>query len=241
MKKWNIYQKNSGEIKAVKEGFNWWAFLFPGLWAFSKGLNWAGAIGLSSGITAYQTTNPVAASIFIFVPMFIYGFLGNGWVAAKLEKQGYTHLKQVEAASVEGAKEKFNEAFGPTASSGTALKQTKALADQGNANEQYNLGVMCAYGQGVAQDYQEALKWFRLSAAQGNPEAQGDLGAMYQAGFGVPQDYAQAMMWYLIAKAGGTTLADQNLQQLESLSAPAQIAEAQRMAREWSAAHHPKN
>jgi TPR repeat protein len=118
-------------------------------------------------------------------------------------------------------------------------RNNSAMTDQGNANEQYNLGVMCAYGQGVTQDYQEALKWFRLSAAQGNLEAQGDLGAMYQAGFGVPQDYAQAMMWYLIAKAGGTTLADQNLQQLESLSAPAQIA--QRMAKEWATTHPKKS
>jgi uncharacterized protein len=123
----------------------------------------------------------------------------------------------------------------------TSRRKNSAMADQMHASAQYNLGVMYAYGQGVTQDYQEALKLFRLSAEQGNPEAQCDLGAMHQAGFGVPQDYAQAMMWYLIAKANGSTLPDQNLHQLESLSTPAQITEAQRMAREWWAAHHPAN
>lgn len=123
----------------------------------------------------------------------------------------------------------------------TALQQAQNLATNGDAHWQYKLGVMYAYGQDVTQDYQEALKWFRLSATQGSAEAQSDLGAMYQGGFGVDEDHVQSMMWYLIAKANGSTLPDQNLHQLESLSTPAQIAEAQRMAREWSAAHHSAN
>ena len=47
----------------------------------------------------------------------------------------------------------------------------------------------------------------------------------------------QAMTWYLIAKASGTTSAANNLQQLEAISTPAQIAEAQRLAHEWRASH----
>ena len=120
-------------------------------------------------------------------------------------------------------------------------RNISAEANQMHAKTQYNLGVTYAYGQGVTQDYQEAMKLFRLSAEQGITEAQCDLGAMHQAGYGVPQDYAQAMMWYLIAKANGSTLPDQNLHQLESLTTPAQIAEAQRMAKEWTAAHPKKS
>lgn len=120
-------------------------------------------------------------------------------------------------------------------------RNISAEADQMYARAQYDLGATYAYGQGVTQDYQEALKWFRLAAEQGIPEALCDLGAMHQAGYGVPQDYTQAMMWYLIAKANGSTLPDQNLHQLESLTTPAQIAEAQRLAREWRAAHQPTN
>ena len=47
---------------------------------------------------------------------------------------------------------------------------------------QKNLGVAYAKGQGVTQDYQEALKWFRLAAEQGFPPAQCCLALMYAKG-----------------------------------------------------------
>ena len=57
---------------------------------------------------------------------------------------------------------------------------------------QYNLGIMYAKGQGVPQDYAEAVKWYRLAADQGIPTAQNNLGFMYAKGEGVPQDYSEA-------------------------------------------------
>ena len=122
-----------------------------------------------------------------------------------------------------------------------ALKWLRLSAAQGNPGGQLNLGVAYNNGNGIKQNYQEAMKWYRLSAEQGTSMAQSYLGDMYANGQGVPQDYTQAMMWYLIAKANDSTLPDQNLRQLESQTTPAQIAEAQRMAREWWAAHHPEN
>ncbi len=70
----------------------------------------------------------------------------------------------------------------------TAFEKWKPLAEQGDANVQYNLGVMYDTGLGVAQDYKEAVKWYRLSAEQGNASAQFNLGVMYAAGLGVAQD-----------------------------------------------------
>ena len=58
----------------------------------------------------------------------------------------------------------------------TALKEFRALAEQGDVAGQYNLGVMYANGQGVPQDYQEAAKWYRLAAEQGHADAQSSLG-----------------------------------------------------------------
>ncbi len=49
----------------------------------------------------------------------------------------------------------------------SALKEWKLLADQGDANAQYNLGVMYANGEGVPH-YVEAYKWLNLAAAQGH-------------------------------------------------------------------------
>jgi TPR repeat protein len=44
----------------------------------------------------------------------------------------------------------------------TALRLIRPLADKGNADAQYNLGVLYEKGQGVPQDYAEAMKWYRL-------------------------------------------------------------------------------
>ena len=43
---------------------------------------------------------------------------------------------------------------------------------------QLNLGLIYAQGQGVPQDYKEAIKYFRLSAEQGNADAQMVLDAL---------------------------------------------------------------
>ena len=65
--------------------------------------------------------------------------------------------------------------------------------------EQYNLGVMHANGQGVPKDAEEAVKWFRLAAEQGNIKAQYHLGGMYFKGEGVTKDNKKAVKWYRLA------------------------------------------
>ena len=52
------------------------------------------------------------------------------------------------------------------------FRETLQLAEQGNADAQYNLGVMYYNGRGVRQDYAEAVKWYRQAAEQGYPQAQ---------------------------------------------------------------------
>jgi TPR repeat protein len=47
---------------------------------------------------------------------------------------------------------------------------------------------MYANGQGVPQDYAEAVKWFRKAAEQGNAMAQYNLGIAYANGQGVSRD-----------------------------------------------------
>ncbi len=110
-------------------------------------------------------------------------------------------------------------------------------AAQGDARAQYNLGVMYDKGQGVRQDYAEAVKWYRMAAEQGNANAQNNLGVMYHMAWGVPQDYVQAHLWYNLAAAQGTDQARKNRDIIADRMTPAQIDEAQRLAREWK----PKN
>ena len=53
-----------------------------------------------------------------------------------------------------------------------ALQLFRPLAEQGDAKAQGNLGRMYALGEGVTQDFAEAVKWFRRSAEQGEAVAQ---------------------------------------------------------------------
>jgi TPR repeat protein len=95
-------------------------------------------------------------------------------------------------------------------------------------------------GQGVPQNYFEATKWYRLAAEQGYATAQYNLGMMYKEGRGVPPDFVQAYFWLSLAASGFPTSeaknrnsAIRNRDLLASRLSPAQLAEAQRLAREW--------
>ena len=72
-----------------------------------------------------------------------------------------------------------------------------------SADAESDLGLMYDRGQGVPQDYTEAVKWYRRAAAQGNAGAQFSLGFMYDKGHGVVQNYAEAQKWYRLAAAHG--------------------------------------
>lgn len=115
-----------------------------------------------------------------------------------------------------------------------ALRVWRPLAEQGNAGAQLDLGFMYDNGYGVPQDYQEAIVWYRKAADQGNDRAQYNLGHMYDKGDGVPRDYVQAHMWYDIA---GVAVAVKYRDFLAQEMTPAQVAKAQRLAREWMEKH----
>ena len=71
---------------------------------------------------------------------------------------------------------------------------------------------------------------------KGDPFAQYYLGVIYRYGRGVPQDYVQAHMWFNLASASpGQPLryVAEYLDSVEKKMTPAQIAEAQKLAREW--------
>lgn len=119
----------------------------------------------------------------------------------------------------------------------TALREWWPLAEQNNASAQSNLGLIYSQGRGVTQDYVEAAKWYRKAAEQGHVIAQSNLALMYAYGKGVPQDYVMAHLWFNLAIVGLTgedrerAVNDRDL--TASRMTPSQLAEAQRLAREW--------
>ena len=101
-----------------------------------------------------------------------------------------------------------------------------------------NLGFLYGQGRGVSQDYAEAVRWFRAAAEQGDATAQYNLGVLYHEGRGVPQDFVRAHMWLNLAASTLTgSERDDYAEARDAVAArmtSAQIAEAQRLAREWT-------
>jgi len=119
------------------------------------------------------------------------------------------------------------------------IDAARARAEAGIAVAQYDLGVMYANGLGVPEDDAEAVRWYRLAADQGDASAQFNLGFMYVNGEGVPQDDVQAHMWFNLAASLRLTgeFGVRNRDSVAGRMNPTQIAEAERLAREWDAAH----
>ena len=91
----------------------------------------------------------------------------------------------------------------------------------------------------------EGLDQKRVQAADPeNAAAQFNLGVKYATGQGVPQDYVQAHMWFNLAASRSTGEmredAVERRDQIANEMTPDQLADAQRLAREWDAAHPPE-
>lgn len=82
-----------------------------------------------------------------------------------------------------------------------AYEEWKAAAESGQAEAQFDLGLLYAQGLGVHRDLTAAEQWYRKSAAQGNAEAQFALGLLYSRGWGNPRDEADAIRWLQMANS----------------------------------------
>ena len=124
--------------------------------------------------------------------------------------------------------------------SSEAFGWAKKAAAQGVSFAQYYVAVMHDSGVGTQQDSAEAAIWLRKAADQGNAEAQHALGIAYDQGRGVPQDYAFAHMWFNLAAARSHPTAAEYRNKVGERMSSAQLAEAQKMAREWKPTKQPR-
>jgi uncharacterized protein len=85
----------------------------------------------------------------------------------------------------------------------------------------------------VPQDDVEAAKWYRRAAEQGNAASQMMLAILYFGGIGVPKDLCLACMWTTIAGRDGQVPIKELRDQVIGEMTPAQIAEAENLARDW--------
>jgi TPR repeat protein len=114
-----------------------------------------------------------------------------------------------------------------------AVRWYRKAAEQNDATAQCFLGISYHHGQGVEKDDVEAVKWFRKAAEQNEARAQTSLGLMYLQGVGVPKDLVEAYKWANLAAAIGTETAKEIRALLDDLMTPSQIAEGQKLSREF--------
>ena len=118
-----------------------------------------------------------------------------------------------------------------------SLADLRMLADQGDADAQWQMGVRYHNAEDVPHDDAQAMKWFLRAAEQGNVAAQSALGAYYWAGRGVPEDLSQAYLWSAIALANGDENSKVRLEGLASQMTRAQVSAARQQAEVWIRTH----
>lgn len=87
----------------------------------------------------------------------------------------------------------------------------KQEAEQGCAEAQFNLGWLYEKGDGVEQNWKEAVNWYRKAAMQNHSYAEFNLGVCYENGNGVVQDFEEAIDWYHKAAEHGCADAQCNM------------------------------
>lgn len=136
----------------------------------------------------------------------------------------------------------------PTLNFVMAAKWFRLAAEQGHGDAQESFAGAYWSGVGARQDYVEAAKWYLKAADQGIPCAQLQLGDMYRDGQGAEKDNVQAHKWLNLAAtdeldfsllrrgADKDYCVDKAREERDTLAqtmTPAEITEAQRLARQW--------
>ena len=150
--------------------------------------------------------------------------------------------KLAEAGNIEAQNQVgllYNDGQGVPQNFERASLWFRKAAEQGHAGAQVNLGTLYFLGHGVSKSDQEALFWLRKAAGQRDALAFAKLGRMYERGRGVSQDLIQAHMWYNLSAAHGEKRAAEIRDALAKRMTPGQIADAQRLAVEWTSKDRP--
>lgn len=84
-----------------------------------------------------------------------------------------------------------------------ALAVWRPLADGGDSEAQFRLGLLYRDGRGVEADSGEAARWLELAGGSGHAQASYMLADMFAAGVGVEEDPHQAFEWYFISAEQG--------------------------------------
>lgn len=94
-----------------------------------------------------------------------------------------------------------------------SFKAMVVLANKGNAEAQYHVGMMHNNGIGTPQDPKQAFEWFQKATAGNDPLGAYKLGCYYAGQFAgvVPSDPDEALKYKLVAAKAGYALAQHDV------------------------------
>ncbi len=100
-----------------------------------------------------------------------------------------------------------------SANDADTFKAMVALANKGDAEAQYHVGMMHNNGIGTQKDPRQAFEWFQKSAASNDPLGAYKLGCYYAGQFAgvVPPDANEALKYKLVAAKAGYALAQHDV------------------------------
>ncbi len=165
--------------------------------------------------------------------------LALGYLAGSMVQKYWAHAPQAaqrSAAGVAATVPRQPAADQPPRAK--PLAELQMLADRGDADAQWQMGVRYHNGEDVPQNDAQAIQWFLRAAQQGHVPAQATLGAYYWAGRGVPEDLSQAYFWSAIALAQGDENSKYRLEGLASQMTQTQVSAARQQAEAWIHQHN---
>lgn len=92
-----------------------------------------------------------------------------------------------------------------------AIRLWKQLAEAGDRDAAYRLGLMYDTGDSQQRDTNLAVYWYRHAALAGEIHAQHNLGVAYVKGDGVAMDVNKAIKWWTLAARSGNADSQYNL------------------------------
>ena len=128
---------------------------------------------------------------------------------------------------------------GVTKDTAEAVKWYRKAADQNSKVAQILIAFCYKNGEGVETNQVEAVKWFRKAGDQGDQLGQYMLGFAYQYGKGVASNLVEAHKWFSLAVAQDYDLAKKTQSEIRQQMTKEQLAEAERLVKEFQSQKHP--